>query len=149
MYQTLSADSTWLYRYAIPIAACIPLSMLIGPMIVMAFRSDGSPAWLAVAAVPTAFLVLLCRYAGRLKTVRLGEDDLLVSGIRRTIRVPLGDVESIFQDRRIGFRPVRVRFRVDTPFGRSITFVPRQPWFPRFLAEDDVVVALRARVANG
>ena len=61
----------------------------------------------------------------------MDEEWLYVSNFVREIRVPLGEVEIVSENRWINIRPVTVEFRRDTDFGLRITFMPqtRMWWF--------------------
>lgn len=79
----------------------------------------------------------------RLKRVRLDGDTLLVSNYLREIRVPLTQVVHITQNRWVNGRPITVQCRVETPFGRRITFVPRSRFYLAPWNEDPLVGELR------
>ena len=59
-----------------------------------------------------------------LKKVAVTLDTLIVSNYRRTIVIPLGDVESIFVSV-INIRTTTIALRTPSPFGRRIKFMPR------------------------
>ena len=83
---------------------------------------NGHLQWqlLLPGSVPGIFLV----FAISRKTVQMDERALYVSTFRRVTVIPLEKIESVTE--RIGLkdRLVTIRFRKDTPVGRSICFSP-------------------------
>lgn len=77
---------------------------------------------------------------GRLKRVRLDGATLVISNYRREVRVSASEIAHVDQNIRLSWRPVRITFARETPFGRSIVFMP-EPTFSlkKVFSEDDVV----------
>jgi hypothetical protein len=67
-----------------------------------------------------------------LKEVRADDRSIYVSSYLKEISVPVGMIEDITENRWFSHRPVTIRFRCDTEFGRTITFMPKRqlmaPW---------------------
>jgi hypothetical protein len=90
-------------------------------------------AWaLAVLfGVVELYLLLL---AIPLKRVELEDGFLVVSGFRRSYRVPISAIEQVQEKRMLSIRPVWILFSISTPCGDSISFIPESwvvpPWRP-------------------
>jgi hypothetical protein len=63
-----------------------------------------------------------------LKVVAMDDESLHLCNFRRTVRVPLAEVEAVEQGRWNYKGPIRIRFVRATGFGKSITFLPPQSW---------------------
>ena len=83
---------------------------------------------------------------GRLKVVKLQENRLYISNYLRHTIIPLSEIEEVRQNRLINIRPITIQFRIETPFGDAITFMP--PGSLRLFSEDPIVAKLRS-LANG
>jgi hypothetical protein len=79
----------------------------------------------------------------RLKRVEIDEQWLYVSNFLREIRIPLGDIEEVTENRWVSTRPITVEFRRETEFGSSIIFMPRPRWW-KFWQAHPVVGELEA-----
>lgn len=90
--------------------------------------------WLA----STGFLWWTC---ARLKRVRIGVQGLKISNYGRTVTVPFQDVVSVTQHVWVSTKPITLGFARDTPFGRSVLFMP--PLSYRLLIDDPIVGQLR------
>ena len=66
----------------------------------------------------------------RLKKVRIDGSNLYVSNYLREICVPADAVSDITENRWLNIHPVTIHFRHDTPFGRSIVFMPKSRLIP-------------------
>jgi hypothetical protein len=82
---------------------------------------------------------------GRLRRVRLNGTSLMISNYRYEITVPISDIVHVKQNRLVNLRPVILTFKRETPFGHTVTFMPRVSF--RMFSEDEIVVRLR-RLAN-
>jgi hypothetical protein len=141
--QKLSSDHTWAYRSVLPAVVAGVLTAAFAGLFWIMFRSG---MWLVCATFVilwAALVTLICGSMMRMKIVRVEGDQLVISGYRRTLWVPLSEVESVSQIVWMSHRPIRVRFRAATPYGRSITFVPPQR-VALSLTEDEAVTRLRA-----
>jgi hypothetical protein len=78
---------------------------------------------------------------GRLKRVRLNGTNLMISNYRYEITVPISDIAHVKQNRLVNLRPVFLKFKRETPFGHTVTFMPRRSF--RMFSEDEIVVRLR------
>jgi hypothetical protein len=85
--------------------------------------------------------------AFRLKEVETDGTSLFVSTMSRTMRLPLGWVESVDASGWPFHATVTVMFRQVTPFGSEIVFRPRGSWVP-FSSGRGVAEELRALVAR-
>jgi hypothetical protein len=59
-----------------------------------------------------------------LKRVRMDDRTLYVSNFRTEVAVPLVAVTAVRENKWLNYHPVTIEFETDTPFGRSITFMP-------------------------
>lgn len=87
--------------------------------------------------------VFLYWFCMRLKRVEIDEQWLYVSNYLREVRVPLGDIEEVTENRWINIRPITVEFRRETDFGSDIIFMPKSPGW-RFWRAHPVVGELEA-----
>ena len=85
-------------------------------------------------------------FSGRLMRIERDGDTLYVSNYWREIAVPVAQVMAISENRWMSGHPVTLTFRTSTPFGRSITFLPRVRMFG-FLSSHPIVGELK-RLAN-
>ena len=72
---------------------------------------------------------------------------LFVSSLLKPVKVPLGSVESVVQNRMRSRARVIVSVRQLTPFGSEIVFSARGNWVP-FTSGQDVAAELRMLVAR-
>ncbi|HWJ20871.1 MAG TPA: hypothetical protein VNS52_00840 [Gemmatimonadaceae bacterium] len=150
--RTLSTTTTFVHKYPLP-AIWIggfgwgTLQLWLHPADVVfngvrggATRHD-QLSFLAIWIVTTPLVVAWARW---LKRVRLTPDGmLLVSNYLTEVAIPPSDVERVTQNWWLGTRPVVIHLRHESPFGRSIAFIPggfRRTFFGR---EDYVVAELR------
>jgi hypothetical protein len=90
--------------------------------------------------------VLILWAAIPLKRVRLVDGALLVSNFRREVRIPLGAIRRVSQNRWLNWRPIAVELRTDLGVGTRFTFLPPDRLFRfrfRFWREDPEVAELR------
>ncbi len=65
----------------------------------------------------------------RLKRVDIDDRWLYVSNYFREIRIPLGEIEEVSENRWVNIRPVTISFLRDTDFGSRVIFMPRARWW--------------------
>ena len=63
-------------------------------------------------------------YLAARKTVQIDDYFLYVSAFRRVVAIPLTEISNVTESIGSRDRCVTIRFRNNTPFGRSITFTP-------------------------
>jgi len=92
--------------------------------------------------------VLIQRTCIRLKRVRMDDTALEISSYASEIVVPLAEVAAVFQNHWLD-RPssVTLVFRLETPFGYEIVFMPKIRWF-NFWTPHPVVEEIRAAVSR-
>jgi len=124
----LSSSHTFLVKFIVP--ACFILGFGIGALSLffVTTTKDGAAVpelmrWLFVAIWLTCS-VLLWRNCTVLKRVRADEDSLYISDFAREITVPLNDVALVSMSRWAKRSPVTLYFTMETPFGKSIAFLP-------------------------
>lgn len=84
-----------------------------------------APLSLIFLAVWALGATMFWRLLVPLKKVGIDGVSLTVSNYRREITVPLGEIESVTENRWLNYRPVTIHLRHDTGFGRKITFMPK------------------------
>lgn len=133
------------------------MKFVIPPLWTLMFGAAALGLWstrTGAAGVPVASKVmvllvwilgslLIWRTCVPLKRVQLDGTTLLVSDYRSTIRVPVGDIEEITENRWISMHPVTLHFRRATEFGNDVVFMPKVRVFA-FLGSHPVVAELRA-----
>jgi hypothetical protein len=147
----LSAPGTFIQKYVLvglcfcvlgAVNALVGLGWLLGP-------DGGLPslgARVAFLAIWLAFPVAALWLSPRLMRVRMSDDGLLISDVRKEVFVPFSAIESMSPRSKIDpFQPIEIRFRTPTEFGDRIRFVPRArygflPWL------DPAIAELRQRV---
>lgn len=138
----LSSRATLVYKLGVPIAV-----LLWSATTVAAVLSDPEAHGVAVLfgagglAVAMLFVVLF----GRVQRVRLIGDALMVVGLRRTLRVPLSDVERVSGTRFSNPERIFLDLRAPGPLGRRIAFIPPMRWLRGF-GPHPLVAELAARV---
>lgn len=150
--RTLSSRTTFIHKYPAP-AIWIggfgwgALQLWLHPADVVfngvrgaATRHD-QLSFLAVWIVATTLIVAWARW---IKRVRLTPDGmLLVSNYLTEVAIPLSDVDRVTQSWSFRLAPVVLHLRHESPFGRSIAFIPAGIRRYAFGCEDDVVRELR------
>lgn len=153
MERTLSAGTTFLFKYLFPVvwiggfgAGTLQLWLHPEDVVFNGVRGAASSGdqWMFLAAwvLGSAFILWM---ALPLKSVRLTDQGLRVSNYRREIAIPFGAIERVSQSRWINVRPVTVHLRHDSPFGRRVTFIPAGRRRFAFWREDEIVDELRHR----
>jgi len=146
MIRTISSAQTYFVKFIFPAlwiagfgAGVASVWLLPAPP---QMRAIFSLVWLIGGAI-------IWRTSAPLKKVQLEGDALIVSNYLRETRVPLSEIQEVTENRWINIRPVTIRFRSDTEFGASITFMPKvRPFL--FLRSHPIVAELRelARAAT-
>jgi hypothetical protein len=144
LMETVSSSLTFFYKFVFTTVWSGGLGM--GTAFMFLSRQNNSPAmgW-PFAAIWLVGSVVIWGMCGRLKRVRLNGTTLMISNYRDEIAVPISDIVQVKQNRLVNLRPVFLTFRRETPFGYTVTFMPRVSF--RMFSEDDIVVRLR-RLAN-
>lgn len=132
MPRTLSSAQTFLMKVIIPAIwiigfAAVTIATFLSPTFSrdLGRRASGAnPQWmfLGLTIVGGGFLYKVCM---GLKRVALDGDQLVVSNYRRTVRIPLQQIEDVTENRWLNIHPVTVHFRNETDFGWSIVFMPK------------------------
>ena len=148
MTRTLSSAQTFFMKVIVPVVWITLFSM--GTLLLFASPAasearagglpDGTMKWIFLVATiaGTAFMYWACI---RLKRVALDGDSLLVSNYLREVRIPLGEIEDVTENRWVNIHPVTIHFRHETEFGNSVVFMPRARFFG-FLSAHPVVEEL-------
>jgi hypothetical protein len=69
-------------------------------------------------------LMILYFGCAHLKQVSIGDGVLYISNFVKEIRVPFVAIQEVTESRLDNMHPVTIRFRVATPFGRKVVFIP-------------------------
>ena len=118
MKRTISS----LFHSAVKVLTLI-LTVLGAPLFVIILFSPGPVFWgaLALSVGWLAFVFVVFSY----KTVKMDDRFLYVSVFRKVVPIPLDEISSVTESIGLrGGRSVTVEFRGETPFGRSISFMP-------------------------
>lgn len=138
--EKLSSQLTFFYKFVFTTVwpAAFGVAALLASMQPAARAKGAHLQLLLVCALGSLFLWWFC---SGLKQVDLDGDSLVVSNYRRRIRVPVSEISDVRQNRLLSLRPIRVTFKRDTEFGRSVVFMP--PFTLNLLSEDPVAHRLR------
>jgi hypothetical protein len=93
-------------------------------------------------------VVSLYMVVGRAKTVDLVEDAFVVAGWKRTISIPIQDVEAVDGSRFTNPERMWLDLRRPSEFGSRIHFLPPQRWF-HILSLHPLVAELRSIIEHG
>ncbi len=124
MPRALSSGATFGFKFVLPVFWLA----YVGTIGWVLFVSPPPPPLvieavvLAVLLGASGFILWVCT---PLKRVRLDGGTLLVSNLRREIRVPLAGIARVSERRWINIHPVTIELRVPTEFGRRVVFMPR------------------------
>jgi hypothetical protein len=94
--------------------------------------------------ISSAMTVWLLWYASRLKWVSVDENFVYASGVRKEIRIPLSEVESVDVSYMQNPKRITLQLKSPTEFGRKIAFIPRQRLFESMRDGHPVADELRA-----
>ena len=150
--QTLSSNQTFYLKCVLPIFwvglfSTGTLGLFLSPESWKGANGDPAPVWLKWLFLSFTLFgaALAWWFCVRIKRVRMDDRSLYISNYFREVVVPLADVAEVTENLWTNFHPVTVRFRLDTPFGSSITFVPKLRLF-HFWSSHPVVEEIRAAV---
>jgi hypothetical protein len=130
--EVLSSKLTFFYKFVFPSIwvggfALSTLALFLSPAVE---NNEDIPAmrwaFLAVTLVGAELLYWLC---GRVKRVSLAEHEFVISNYRRTIRVPVRDVERVTSSIFMNPQLIWIHFRRPTEFGNRVVFMPEQRLF--------------------
>jgi hypothetical protein len=103
----------------------------------------GSPALKFLVVAMAAAIVYGLYWSYRLKRVAVDGDSIYISDYSQEVRLPLGAIVGVSENRWLKFHPVTIELDRDTPWGRTIKFMPKIRYFvPRFISHP-VVAELR------
>lgn len=121
----LSSHVTWFYKFIFPTVwiggfGAGTIASFLAP--VSANMDKGNPAlvFLFLLVLGSLFIYVLLI---RLKSVSLDGENLVISNYKRTIRVPLRNIENVTGSLFMSPELVWVNFRMSTDFGRKIQFM--------------------------
>jgi len=143
--ETISSSLTFLYKFVFTTLwsggfALGTAAMFFGSIPEMhEMRWQFGTAWV----VGTALIWWICV---PLKRVELNGTTLIISNYRDEIAVQARDIAQVRQNRLINLRPITLTFKQETPFGKSVTFMPRVSF--RLFSEDDIVGRLRSLASS-
>jgi hypothetical protein len=130
--RTISSDQTFGAKFVAPVLVVLIFDVAAvalwwdpagWPMNLIPASTD--PIRWVFAVVAVLLTIGSLWFGARLKAVKVDDDALYISNFRREIVVPLGDIESVDVEGWSTSQVVAVNFRVDTPFGRKIVFMPK------------------------
>jgi len=134
--EDLSSKSTFFYKFVFPAfwIGMVVFVTLLTFLVPGSFEGDGAVRdvrWmvLGAAVVGTGLIYWACM---RVKRVFLDENEFVISNYRRTIRVPLRDVERVSSSALLNPELIWLHLRRPTEFGNRIVFMPKQRFFRGF-----------------
>ena len=86
----------------------------------------------------SAFLFWCC---GRLKRIDISNNNIIVSNYFKIVAIPVKEIDSVTQNLLLNIRPITIRLKKETVFGRTIVFMPKYEF--RLFSENTVVERLR------
>ena len=135
--ETISSRLTGFYKFGFLVIWAGMWAMATVGML----AQGNSQGW-AMVGVLVAGVVFIWWLLGGLKRVRLEGRNLLISNYKLEIVVPVGDLAGVRQRWWMSPKLVTLELRNDTPFGKSILFMPRTTF--RMFSEDEIVRRLRS-----
>jgi len=138
--ETVSSSLTFLYKFVFTTLWSGGFGLGTAFMFLSSKAEVREMRWQFAAAwiVGTAFIWWTC---ARLKRVELNGTSLVISNYRDDVSVPADQIIEVRQNRLLNLRPVTLTFKRETPFGRSVTFMPTVSF--RLFSEDEIVTRLR------
>ena len=131
--EELSSRLTFFYKFVFPtlwigVFALVTLLMFVAPEASRSKEDVREIRWLflAVTVVGAALFYWACM---RIKRVFLDRRELVISNYRRTIRVPLRDVERVSASLLMSPELIWLHLRRPTELGSRIVFMPKQRFF--------------------
>jgi hypothetical protein len=132
--RTISSDLTFLMKFVFPTIWITGFGMGTLGLFFGVFHGQNDQAapefmrwqFLSLWIVGTIFLWWSC---ARLKKVRIGSDAIYVSNFRQQIRIPFGEIQEVTENRWLNSHPITISFRMATPFGNRIVFMPKSRLF--------------------
>lgn len=128
--EDLTSKLTFFYKFVFPtlwigMFALGTLLMFIAPGSVETRGDIREVRWLflGATAVGAAFFYWACM---RIKRVSLANGEFVISNYRRTIRVPIRDVERVSSSILMSPELIWLHLRRPTEFGSRIVFMPKQ-----------------------
>jgi hypothetical protein len=128
MRRTLSSPQTFVMKFILP-ALCLTGFAAAAVLLRHSPPADGRWQFLGVTVLAAVFLYRSCI---RVKRVAMDERWLYVSNYVREIRVPLEEINAVWDNRSIHCGLITVGFSRDTELGSRITFIPRMRWWGSF-----------------
>jgi len=137
--ETISSSLTFFYKFVFTTIWTAGFGLGTILMLVSRNLQAMGSAFAIVWLIISIFLWGIC---GRFKRVRLSGATLLISNYRNEISVPVAEPAAVKQNRLLNLRPLILTFKGHTPFGRTVTFMPRVSF--RIFSEDEIVGRLRS-----
>ncbi len=138
----LSSRATPLYKYG-----GVGFALLFVAMVLPLFLTDPDPAMIAFMGLPFGVVVAMAVMFGRIRTVELVGDRLVVSARGGPVEIPLQDIESVGGSRFSNPDRIWLDLRRPTEIGSRIHFLPPLRWF-HFGTQHPLVAELAARIEH-
>jgi hypothetical protein len=122
MTRTLSSAYSLIYKF---IYTFLWIFGFGGAVAVISFNSRWSQECWILGLVWIFGLLGVVLFYARLKRVRMDAKYLYISNYLREVRVPLNSVTDVRDMNRISLQAVSLKFLPSTPFGSSVTFMPK------------------------
>jgi hypothetical protein len=119
--ENFSSSLTVLYKFVLP--AVWPAGFGLATLALFSDPRAPTMRWGFAAGWLLGTALLWC-FCAPLKYVEVDGATLVISNFWRQIRVPLHEVESVWQSESMRPPLMRITFKQRTPFGRSVRFMP-------------------------
>jgi len=127
MKRTISSRLTFFYKIIIPLFSLV-IPGIVAPSLII---QEPDKRWGLLFAMTTGLLVvavfvIFLLVSIPLKYLEIDDHFLFVSNFRRTIMVPLSEIEEVgYPFPGLGPLTASVKFKIPTAFGKEILFLPR------------------------
>lgn len=136
----LSSSTTIFWKFILP-AIWFPLYAWV---LTLAFRSDIAEGILFLLGYLMGSFILYYGFL-RSKKVHIDQDYLYLSNFRKSVRVPLKEVEMVSENMMIAPRIIFVKFKKQTDFGSEIMFVGYTKLF-NYMRPHPAVQEIKSRI---
>ena len=138
MSERISSSLTFFYKFIFSSGWVVGFGLGTLVMIKSPAKEDMALFFGVMWVLGSAFIYWSC--AG-LKRIEINDGNIIVSNYLKIITIKGSDIHSVSQNRFISTRPITIRLKIDTIFGRNIVFMPK--YYFRLFSEDKVVTRLR------
>jgi hypothetical protein len=141
--RVLSSAQTFFVKFISPFLV-VPIAayLLFKAGQTLRAQHDFAPVIFIVVAIILAFAYGIY-WSSKLKRIAVDGDAIYISNYSQEVRLPLAAIVGVTENRLLKFHPVTIAFDADTPWGRSIKFMPKIRFFSLTFFSHPVVRELR------